>query len=99
MSATDTTTQDYKVADIGLADYGRNEIRLAEHEMPGLMRTREEFAAAQRLGVGVLAANGHQAGHLVFGERDLLAAELREGEVGDLEVGLGQGGGSHATSS
>ncbi len=49
MSATDTTTQDYKVADIGLADYGRNEIRLAEHEMPGLMRTREEFAAEQPL--------------------------------------------------
>jgi adenosylhomocysteinase len=49
MSATDTTTQDYKVADIGLADYGRNEIRLAEHEMPGLMRTREEFAAKQPL--------------------------------------------------
>ncbi len=49
MSATDTTTQDYRVADIGLADYGRNEIRLAEHEMPGLMRTREEFAAEQPL--------------------------------------------------
>ncbi len=49
MSATDTTTQDYKVADIGLAEYGRNEIRLAEHEMPGLMRTREEFAAEQPL--------------------------------------------------
>ena len=49
MSAIDTTTQDYKVADIGLAEYGRNEIRLAEHEMPGLMRTREEFAAEQPL--------------------------------------------------
>jgi len=49
MSATDTTTQDYKVADIGLADYGRNEIRLAEHEMPGLMRTREEFSDSQPL--------------------------------------------------
>jgi adenosylhomocysteinase len=41
--------QDYKVADIGLADFGRKEITLAEHEMPGLMRTREEFAAAQPL--------------------------------------------------
>ncbi len=40
---------DYKVADLSLADYGRKEIRLAEHEMPGLMKTREEFAAAQPL--------------------------------------------------
>src|SRR5919197_740684 len=41
--------QDYKVADIGLAEFGRKEITLAEHEMPGLMRTREEFAASQPL--------------------------------------------------
>ncbi len=40
---------DYKVADLSLADYGRKEIRLAEHEMPGLMKTREEFADAQPL--------------------------------------------------
>jgi adenosylhomocysteinase len=40
---------DFKVADLSLAEYGRNEIRLAEHEMPGLMKTREEFAAAQPL--------------------------------------------------
>jgi adenosylhomocysteinase len=44
-----TTTTDFKVADIGLADYGRMEINLAEHEMPGLMQTREEFAAQQPL--------------------------------------------------
>ena len=44
-----TTTSDYKVADIGLAEFGRKEIELAEHEMPGLMKTREEFAAAQPL--------------------------------------------------
>ncbi|MGZ4269794.1 MAG: adenosylhomocysteinase [Solirubrobacteraceae bacterium] len=47
-TATATST-DYKVADLSLAEYGRNEIRLAEHEMPGLMNTREEFAAAQPL--------------------------------------------------
>ena len=40
---------DYKVADLGLAEYGRNEIRLAEHEMPGLMATRNEFADAAPL--------------------------------------------------
>src|SRR4029079_5981772 len=44
-----TTTPDYKVADIGLADFGRKEIQLAEHEMPGLMSTRAEFADAQPL--------------------------------------------------
>lgn len=35
---------DYKVADIGLADYGRKEIAMAEHEMPGLMALRREYA-------------------------------------------------------
>jgi adenosylhomocysteinase len=41
--------QDHKVADIGLAEFGRKEITLAEHEMPGLMRTREEYAESQPL--------------------------------------------------
>ncbi len=40
---------DYKVADLSLAEFGRKEIRLAEHEMPGLMATRAEFADAQPL--------------------------------------------------
>ena len=40
---------DFKVADLGLAEFGRKEIRLAEHEMPGLIKTREEFAASQPL--------------------------------------------------
>ena len=46
---TSTATQDYKVADIGLAEFGRKEIALAELEMPGLMQTREEFGATQPL--------------------------------------------------
>jgi adenosylhomocysteinase len=46
---TSTATQDYKVADLELADFGRKEIALAEVEMPGLMQTREEFAAEQPL--------------------------------------------------
>jgi len=41
--------QDYFVADLGLADWGRKEIKIAETEMPGLMAIREEFAAAQPL--------------------------------------------------
>jgi adenosylhomocysteinase len=40
---------DYKVADLSLHEFGRNEIRLAEHEMPGLMATRREFADAAPL--------------------------------------------------
>ncbi|MGD8747547.1 MAG: adenosylhomocysteinase [Balneolaceae bacterium] len=39
----------YKVKDIGLADFGRKEIRLAEAEMPGLMALREEYADEQPL--------------------------------------------------
>ena len=35
--------QDYKVADISLADWGRKEIDIAETEMPGLMALREEY--------------------------------------------------------
>lgn len=41
--------QDYKVADISLADWGRKEIEIAEAEMPGLMALREEFGAAKPL--------------------------------------------------
>jgi adenosylhomocysteinase len=39
----------FKVADLALHEFGRNEIRLAEHEMPGLMATREEFARSRPL--------------------------------------------------
>src|SRR5215204_3373681 len=40
---------DFKVADLSLAAFGRKEIQLAEHEMPGLMSIRREFAASQPL--------------------------------------------------
>jgi adenosylhomocysteinase len=51
MSLIDTKTgaEDFKVADLSLAEFGRKEIRLAEHEMPGLMSVRAEFADAQPL--------------------------------------------------
>jgi adenosylhomocysteinase len=45
---TDTAT-DFKVADLSLAAFGRKEINLAEHEMPGLMSLRTEYAEAQPL--------------------------------------------------
>jgi adenosylhomocysteinase len=40
---------DFRVADLALAEFGRKEIRLAEHEMPGLMAVRREYAEAQPL--------------------------------------------------
>jgi adenosylhomocysteinase len=43
------TPDDFKVADLSLAGFGRKEIQLAEHEMPGLMATRAEFADSQPL--------------------------------------------------
>ncbi len=43
------TAQDYKVADISQADWGRKEIAIAETEMPGLMSLREEFGASKPL--------------------------------------------------
>ena len=52
-------TQDYAIADIGLADFGDKEIALAEAEMPGLMATREEYAAAQPLKGARIAGSLH----------------------------------------
>ncbi|MBA3264463.1 MAG: adenosylhomocysteinase [Thermoleophilaceae bacterium] len=51
MTVTETTPtqQDFKVADLSLADFGRKEITLAEHEMPGLMAMREEYGEQQPL--------------------------------------------------
>ena len=46
---SDTRTHDFKVADLSLAEYGRKEIVLAEHEMPGLMSMRAEFGPSQPL--------------------------------------------------
>ncbi|MCA9399976.1 MAG: adenosylhomocysteinase, partial [Candidatus Omnitrophica bacterium] len=43
------TSEDYKVKDITLADWGQKEISLAENEMPGLMSIREEYKAEQPL--------------------------------------------------
>ena len=64
-AAADTLQGDYKVADISLADYGRKEIRMAEHEMPGLMALREEFGDSEstdgnalRLATGYEFRNG-----------------------------------------
>ncbi|MGD2108414.1 MAG: adenosylhomocysteinase [Phycisphaerae bacterium] len=44
-----TAVQDFKVADLSLADFGRKEILLAEHEMPGLMAVRREYGSSKPL--------------------------------------------------
>ena len=50
---------DFKVADLSLADYGRAEIKLAEHEMPGLMAMRAELGASQPLKGARIAGSLH----------------------------------------
>jgi adenosylhomocysteinase len=53
------TQQDYQVADLSLAAWGRKEIRIAETEMPGLMAIREEFATAKPLKGARIAGSLH----------------------------------------
>ncbi|MCW2576702.1 MAG: hypothetical protein JWR66_2732, partial [Modestobacter sp.] len=54
-----TDGDDFKVADLSLAGFGRKEIRLAEHEMPGLMTLREEYGDAQPLAGARIAGSLH----------------------------------------
>ncbi len=54
-----STAHDYVIADIALADWGRRELAIAETEMPGLMATREEFAASQPLKGARIAGSLH----------------------------------------
>jgi adenosylhomocysteinase len=51
--------QDFKVADLSLADWGRKEIRIAEQEMPGLMALRREYAGQQPLAGARIAGSLH----------------------------------------
>ncbi|GIM84740.1 adenosylhomocysteinase [Salinispora arenicola] len=50
---------DYKVADLSLAEFGRKEIRLAEHEMPGLMALRREFGQSRPLAGARISGSLH----------------------------------------
>src|SRR5690606_18858733 len=58
-TVADKSVTDYKIADIGLAEWGRREIAIAETEMPGLMATREEYAASQPLKGARIAGSLH----------------------------------------
>src|SRR5437868_14475295 len=59
MNAVNDLKNDYLVADIGLAGWGRKEIAIAETEMPGLMAIRDEYAAAQPLKGARIAGSLH----------------------------------------
>ena len=48
-STLETSELGYKVADMSLADWGRKEINIAEHEMPGLVSIRNKYSAAKPL--------------------------------------------------
>src|SRR3712207_5546908 len=59
-TVTSTLTDvDFKVADLSLAGFGRKEIQLAEHEMPGLMALREEYGDEQPLAGARIAGSLH----------------------------------------
>ena len=52
-----TSANDYKIKDISLADFGRKEIEIAEHEMPGLMSVRKKYAVSKPLkGVRIMGS-------------------------------------------
>ncbi|MDQ3312653.1 MAG: adenosylhomocysteinase, partial [Actinomycetota bacterium] len=48
-AGAETPRRDFRVADVALAPFGRKEMHLAEHEMPGLMALRKEFAGSKPL--------------------------------------------------
>jgi adenosylhomocysteinase len=58
-NSTQTTALPFKVADLSLAEAGRHQLRLAEHEMPGLMALREEFGPSQPLKGARIAGSLH----------------------------------------
>src|SRR3954453_20401470 len=70
---------DFKVADLSLAEFGRKEITLAEHEMPGLMAMRAEYAASQPLAGARITGSPHITGQTAVLIETLVAlgAEVR----------------------
>ena len=70
---------DYKVKDIGLADFGRKELDIAEHEMPGLVATREKYGPKKPLAGVRITGSLHmtiQTGVLIETLKDL-GADVR----------------------
>ena len=69
--------KDYVVKDIGLAEFGRKEISLAETEMPGLMATREEYGPKQPLKGARIAGSLHMTIQTARADRDADGARRR----------------------
>ena len=59
MTSTLSARQDFRVADLSLAPFGRKEMLLAEHEMPGLMAIRKEFGASKPLAGARISGSLH----------------------------------------
>ena len=68
------SSTDYVVKDIGLAEWGRKEVSIAETEMPGLMATREEFGSKQPLRGARIAGSLHMT---ILGWKWIGAAKQR----------------------
>ena len=70
---------EYKVADLGLAEWGRKEIRLAEQEMPGLMALRERFRKERPLAGAKLMGSLHMTVQtaVLIETLDALGADIR----------------------
>jgi adenosylhomocysteinase len=77
--APDYPSTDFKVADLSLAEFGRKEIRLAEHEMPGLMAMRREYGAEQPLRGARVTGSLHMTIQtaVLIETRVVLGAEVR----------------------
>jgi adenosylhomocysteinase len=77
--STTVAKADFKVADLGLAEFGRKEIRLAEHEMPGLMAIRREYADSQPLSGARITGSLHMTIQtaVLIETRTALGAEVR----------------------
>ena len=59
MTSTMATRRDFRVADLSLAPFGRKEMTLAEHEMPGLMAIRREFGPSKPLAGARISGSLH----------------------------------------
>ena len=78
-SSTSTDRPDFKVADLSLAEFGRKEITLAEHEMPGLMAMRDRYAETRPLAGARITGSLHMTVQTAVLIETLLAlgAEVR----------------------
>ena len=95
MTADSRNGIDFKVADLGLAEAGRHQIRLAEHEMPGLMALRAEFGASQPLKGARIMGSLHMTIQtaVLIETLTALGAMLQSGKVTSVKVlatGLGE---------